>query len=478
MVIKITLSLIALLLLPVGSWAACTGSSPSWSCGPTYTELNNLINNDNPGIVQSGDTINVSADPATWTSKLDISKGINLIGAGIGNTVITNNIGSEQYLIAYNSPSNSAYFRVSGFTFDLNDNKALFVEPSSEPTVALIRIDHNRFTNSSASGSCVFYKGAFGVIDNNVIDDIKYPFRTDAFSGATWTAYDDDFWGTSLSMYIEDNVIDFQGSGWPISDSDFGGRYVIRYNTVKELNGAHYSLTDVHGGRGQYYGAMGAEVYGNYVDAGSYQIHLGPHRGGRATIHHNNIIDTDDPVVKIYSHTCPTGEPIERQKHNNSYHFQNREDTTGTLVRNYTNLDDCGSATENSRYWMDNTDCIGGCSSVSSGVGCGSTLPATCTPSADVTKGSTAFWLTNQSCTSLSGLTGASTEVRGGNRNPSSIIEGTLYVCTATDTWTAWYTPLTYPHPLRVDTTPTPTTPPTPPTPTPTPSPPYLRIVE
>jgi len=35
--------------------------------------------------------------------------------------------------------------------------------------------------------------------------------------------------------------------------------------------------------------------------------------------------------------------------------------------------------------------------------------------------------------------------------NPSTPISGTLYKCTSANTWTAYYTPYTYPHPLRLE---------------------------
>jgi hypothetical protein len=66
------------------------------------------------------------------------------------------------------------------------------------------------------------------------------------------------------------------------------------------------------------------------------------------------------------------------------------------------------------------------------GVGCGTTRPAVCT----VGDG---YWETAQSCTSLTGLIGAS---------HTSNITGTFYRCTATNTWTSYFTPYTYPHPL------------------------------
>ena len=69
------------------------------------------------------------------------------------------------------------------------------------------------------------------------------------------------------------------------------------------------------------------------------------------------------------------------------------------------------------------------------GVSCGKTenLPATCT----VGQG---YWATTQSCSDLTGMVGV---------NPATPISGTLYKCTSTNTWTEFYTPYTYPHPLR-----------------------------
>lgn len=69
------------------------------------------------------------------------------------------------------------------------------------------------------------------------------------------------------------------------------------------------------------------------------------------------------------------------------------------------------------------------------GVGCGplADRPVTCTTGV-------AYWATNQSCSDLSGMVGAI---------PSSPIDGTLYKCTGTNTWTAYFTPYTYPHPLN-----------------------------
>ena len=71
------------------------------------------------------------------------------------------------------------------------------------------------------------------------------------------------------------------------------------------------------------------------------------------------------------------------------------------------------------------------------GTGCGTfaNRPATCTT--DV-----GYWATDQSCTDLTGMVG---------KDPETPIEGTLYKCTSTNNWDSYYTPYTYPHPLRTE---------------------------
>jgi hypothetical protein len=131
----------------------------------------------------------------------------------------------------------------------------------------------------------------------------------------------------------------------------------------------------------------------------------------------------------------------ESQDINNTYIWRNRLNTTGSILT--TVLDGSGfhegltmdctayggysDVPKRGRDWFDDTG--------TSLVGCGTlaSLPVTCTIGVG-------YWATNQSCSNLTGMVG---------KNPSSPISGTLYKCTSTNTWTAYYTPYTYPHPLR-----------------------------
>jgi parallel beta-helix repeat protein len=84
-----------------------------------------------------------------------------------------------------------------------------------------------------------------------------------------------------------------------------------------------------------------------------------------------------------------------------------------------------------------NSSCNPGAGACTAGVGSGTLAqrPASCTTNTSEVGGGVAWWATDQ----------------GGNWNTSNgtANDGRLYKCTGTNTWTAYYTPYTYPHPLR-----------------------------
>jgi len=433
---RISVSLSALLLAPVVSWAACTGRSPTWSSTPDYASVSRCVRN-----AGGGDTINVRSGSATWHSSLTINKGIKLIGAGVGNTLITRGAST---IIVINNPPNTNLLRISGFTFEVgnggNEGGAIGMSCSEAAGDAKwnIRIDHNLFTTPSGTcttGHCYIYNGGCrGVIDNNTFEKAEYPLGVGVsgdFPGATaWANHPDLVFGAANdNLYIEDNI--FNDEATTITDCDEGGRYAFRYNTFNPKN-AMYPFLDTHGGKGGVYSCMGVEIYGNQFNNPGGEVH-GNQSGGRSAGHHNWGVNGYIQISDAEG--CPV---LQRELLNETYYFLNRDDT-GALIGTGESADvECGwMATENRDWWQDNTSCIAPniCSTITTGVGCGTlaNLPASCTTG-------TAFWVTTQSCTDLTGMVG---------RNPSTPISGTLYKCTAPNTWTAFYTPYTYPHPLR-----------------------------
>jgi hypothetical protein len=188
------------------------------------------------------------------------------------------------------------------------------------------------------------------------------------------------------------------------------------------------------------YGCFGAEIYGNNIIIAtnpSGTITLMADRSGKSMVFYNSGSTTGYYNGHSYNYSsnpaesCPPDYVSEQVIHD-TYIWSNRKTLTGAWDGwSTTNLLTCNGLDniplENRDFFTD----IG----ASPGVSCGTlvNLPATCTTGVG-------YWATNQSCTDLTGLVGA---------NPTTPISGTLYKCTATNTWTAYYTPLAYPHPLR-----------------------------
>jgi hypothetical protein len=359
---------------------------------------------------------------------LTITKNISLIGAGVGTTNITNGTGG--LLIRYSPTSNADLFRISGFTFDCNNGKCIqLFNNTLNPPIYQLRIDHNRFTNSTSVAGGVEAVGVRGVVDNNTFDAMRSPVRNWGDNSGPgiwdWANFAELVWGTNNdNLYYEDNEFVLNASAYMISDMDQGGRYVFRYNNFTHTGGGDvYPWLDVHGGAGVLRGSFGAEIYGNRYSDGGFLV---SHRGGRVAAFFNSMEHFAE--INIYNDRCPT---TDVEKINNSYYFLNRTGLTGVFPSLTSTLGDVcgGTVVENSTFWIDNPANDG-----TVGVGAGSlaSRPATCTVGVG-------YWATDQSITDLTGMVGP---------DPATPIAGTLYKCTTTNTWTAYYTPLTYPHPL------------------------------
>lgn len=378
----------------------------------------------------AGDTVSVPAGRCAWGGTLTIrDRTVQLVGAGAGLTTIE----GGGLLLSFDPAAAGLGLRVAGFTFDLKGGQGIQLRNNGHvPVHSAIRIDHNRFTNSARPGAAIEAWSVRGAIDSNTFDHLRYPLRVGWGTGGgtwDWDHNPDLVWGTpNDNLYVEDNV--FTEVELALSDQDEGGRYAFRYNTVS--GSAGYPWLDIHGGRGSLRGGMGAEVYGNRIDGEGF---LPSQRGGRVTTHHNVL--TRGGTINLYDNDgCPLSA---RERINGSYHFINRRGESGALLGwSSSGGDNCGGVVvQNRTFWVDEPACIapGACQALVAGVGCGPLAgrPTSCVPG-------TAYWATAQSCKDLTGMVGA---------RPAAPVTGTLYRCSAPDIWTAHYTPLSYPHPLR-----------------------------
>ena len=437
----------------------CTKSGTIYTCtNASYDCINDAVQAANPE-----DTIKVTDTTGkTWTSTLVIPQGINLIGPGAANLTITAGVTPIiQYSPTPAIGANNYALRISGFTFLTGAYGGIGLCGSTKSgsncassnlmgaiAQTKIRIDDNVFTGNpttpTSASVAIEVVGAFrGVVDSNTFDGYSTPQRAwgTGVGDVDWAAFGPYQFGSSDTMYFEDNTYTNIG-GYIVSDCDQGGRYSYRYNSIS-LSGESTGF-DFHEGNTNHWnrwGCFGGELYGNQIISNGYWTRLLNQRSAKVLAFYNDTTGSSSrssaiSLFRTSNATCPPSSNFKDQIHNNSYFWQNRKGVTGGLVFATKGLDECGVSNsqyaiiENSSFWNQSESFNG-----TVGVGCGTLAnrPSIC-------KTGVGYWATTQSCCDLTGMVGA---------NPSTPISGTLYKCTSKDTWTPYYTPYTYPHPLR-----------------------------
>jgi hypothetical protein len=506
----INIFLLSLFVLMVAYGLAKADTYAADNC--TLAEVQSKVND-----AARGDTVTVPAcAETTWSDELDITKAIKLQGAGIDATNIKTGMtggtgySTSKFLIRYipSSPSDdeNELIEITGFTFNEDTKSGSILIRNDGTTNATplrkVRIHHNKIINSFGTESTsaeyatsITIEGlVYGVIDNNTITGMM---RVGAYganygnSGTSAWNYSNFNYGSADNMYWEDNTFtknvstDTRRSLYVYHDR--GGRSVFRYNDfINSLDNTSYNgegiyVIDTHGTLigGTYPTAtyrnrstMGAEFYGNYINTTGTNVQVWGHRGGRFLSFWNYInLGTKSAVSIIQDEASEYYAPTNyectgasftdseglhtdysscssdggRQEQKKSYYFNNRK-SSGALLN--TKIVSANAQWGGNKLSLNSADASGynqsdSCTatSCSLGVGCGSATPTgTCTTG-------TGYFKTALACDSLSS--------DNYGANPTTAISGTLYRCASTNNWQVYYTPYTYPHPLRseVDTT-------------------------
>lgn len=416
----------------------------------------------------TGDTVVVPPGQCEWNTNVTIpnTKKIILQGAGIDTTILTNPLTTSVWLEMGESGS-----RVTGFTFN---------EISIRLFLGDARVDHNKlYTATTSPGSGVLfssskttaYKAPQALVDHNQFENCRVVVFGGVMMANTQWTIPLNLGGRENVVYVEDNEYrrTYTSAG-NVVDGNYGGAYVFRYNTIHGINAFNNLMA--HSIQGPNRALRSWEFYGNiihtdkYVSRQTFRL-----RGGTGVVFYNSItgswsppsIDLDNvrsAVAKDGGGLCDgsstwdgnkdaTGYPCRDQigrgadtelwvtgsgKYTQplmpAYAWVNRE-ADNKEVTFY--VRDAASARhiKANRDFYNYTTSFNGTSGM--GAGTLANRPATCTPGV-------AYWATNQSTLDLKGMVG---------NNPKTPITGTLYKCTAPNKWTQYYTPYSYPHPLR-----------------------------
>jgi hypothetical protein len=458
------LGLGVILIWASSSEAACTGNSPTWMSTPDQTSVQSCMSN-----ARAGDTILVSAGSATWNNP-NFTKSVKLIGAGSGKTVITGSWTMTSTIGA----------RISGFTFNIGTGKLLLNR------CAWFRIDHNTIAHDNDADVGIEIWGSIavaaeGLIDHNIITDGKVLLYGSTLGpqGAGNIRWSEPLnMGTAYAVYVEDNIFNLTNPSARYRnsiDSSWGGRYVVRFNTFNSGRLEQHSMQADNIRASRLW-----EFYNNTLN-NSYGKNYRPFfiRGGTGLIFHNttdgqfvvNTIDIDngrsaqsellpgllkfgmcDGTSYIDSNTdgmegygCRDqigrstdaslwdfGRPAPSQEFAPAYFWKNtRTDTNAEIaVRLNCALHDSFCARQNTMHILMNRDYYTFAPSFNGTEGIGegtlASRPASCTTGV-------AYWAKDQG------------DWNSNNPGP----DGQLYKCTATNTWSLYYIPYAYPHPLQ-----------------------------
>lgn len=442
------------------TWATCTGSSPTWTTTPDYASVSTCVTN-----ASRNDNISVLAGSANWgSSTLSFSKGLHLIGAGVGSTVIT---GGQDPIINFQPDgtaiANSETLEIAGFTFDCNNTCSLFLEiggASSSATKAwkTLLVHHNKFQNASSSGSngaIYTLRGQLrGLIHHNTFDRVNMvlrPIGNDDTADWTNSAFYSQWtnapgcYGCGDNLYFEDNTIQwsssYTGSGnTGILQTDQGMRVVVRFNTwnINNLSQVETDFQDNHGFQ-NYYGSSNGQSGNHVVEyydntlTGSSASAANPgrmfnHRGAKGMYFDNSYVGVSNMYINADQYDGGCNSQIVPSLSgiltgiNDTYVWNNK--SNGTLISMTTGPANACGDVENTNWWNQQTSFNG---TVGMGRGPKASMPSTCTLGAG-------YWATDEGSWNTTLPSGTS---------------GDFYKCTATNTWTLYYTPYQYPHPLQ-----------------------------
>ena len=284
------------------SLAATLILTASGLAGATTINANSASQSDVAAAVASaadGDTVTIPGGTASWTRTLQVKRGITIQGAGVGVTIIKDNVASGQ-LISMTVPAGLTS-RVTGIEFQdgghggrggyANNPGLVNAQCADQRNGAQFRFDHNKWNDVFGD---VGVDTILGVADHNTfISNGRGSFSIYANhydgqpNGYDYSWHDPCNFGSANFFFIEDNTFTNTNATNQafITDAVAGARFVIRHNTSTGYRTGDHGTDSV----GRQRGSRCYEVYNNTMDGANLNKYIGGSRASTVLIHDNTI---------------------------------------------------------------------------------------------------------------------------------------------------------------------------------------------
>ncbi len=272
------------------SWSGFSALGTVYNSDGTSANIQSLHDNS----AHNGDTITLPAGTFTWSTYLNISKAITLQGAGVGQTIVRDNVQSGpllQFTLAAGLLS-----RLTGTEFQDGGRINTALAPGglihirgSNTDGSQFRWDHCKW-NDDLNGYPVA-DTVIGVIDHNEVHvgnkvyEWLYPYDTywngGSYGDGSWAAPTN--FGSSEFLFVEDNTITNTDTVYLVAATDAfaGARYVVRHNAIFNCYFGNHGTEST----GRTRGCRAMEIYGNTFTGTNINRFVGGSRSGGVLFH-------------------------------------------------------------------------------------------------------------------------------------------------------------------------------------------------
>ncbi|MGZ3770702.1 MAG: hypothetical protein ACXVCP_19510, partial [Bdellovibrio sp.] len=279
-------SIIIFLLVPIDLKAATRASI---SC--SFQDVSSTV----AGAI-AGDTVTIPSGKCTWNQTLEITKPINLIGAGPSLSVIT---ADNVVAVRVSVPNGDLRISNLGFTGSGGGTglETAVVQLSGVGGVGIfnsLRMDHCSFTNIPEHAVIV---GEYWDLPShpkilfdhiNLSSTVSSRFAKFAGQNNTWKL--PDLYGTDFAIFIEDSAFTWTGVVGDVMDTEHGVRMVIRHNTITNGDIQMHDTGSTPAAKGE----RATEIYNNTISCNIAACSNLPAMGlrGGGYIVHDNVVSS------------------------------------------------------------------------------------------------------------------------------------------------------------------------------------------